>query len=150
MINITSKEPTENYIRGVDAEFDVMIKARMFNNLSLEVMKKVDNAELLDKNLGTIKTPYGITDITHLSTGCKTVLLYLNMPDEDKNCILNISQAGPNALEVLFDCVDLLKDSNSKFYLGYAGGLRHMKKHTFSINGIVCNDLFRGLLYVKK
>ncbi len=39
-----------------------------------QIVKSIDNAELLDENTGLIKTPFGLASVNNLSTGCKTTL----------------------------------------------------------------------------
>lgn len=55
----------------------------------LDAIKSIDKAEVLDYNLGTICTPYGITSVENLSTGCKAyinVLLH-KMYSEETVCV---------------------------------------------------------------
>lgn len=56
-----------------DSFLITMYLQKPFRN-SIKVMEEVDHAKLLDQNIGKIETPYGITGIQDLSTGCKTIL----------------------------------------------------------------------------
>lgn len=66
-------------------------------------MLDIDNAKLIDKRTGKIETPYGITDIKDLSTGCKTVLNYIFMVENPEMYsivkAINATECGWNALE---------------------------------------------------
>lgn len=72
-----------------------------------EVMLKVDKTILLDANTGLIKTPYEITTVDSLSTGCKTVInaicciKFNNTP-----VIINANDCNPTALSELFKVAD--------------------------------------------
>ena len=57
-----------------EAFFKTRITAKEFGKLENEVMFNIDRVQLLDKNIGTIKTPSGICSTENLSTGCKTVI----------------------------------------------------------------------------
>ena len=56
--------------------FDNTVTAKSFDELSLDVIMNIDKAKLIDRNIGTIETPFGITSIDNVSTGCKAVLNY--------------------------------------------------------------------------
>ena len=57
-----------------DSFFNNNVSAKSLSENSIKVMEEVDHAKLLDQNIGKIETPYGITGIQDLSTGCKTIL----------------------------------------------------------------------------
>ena len=72
-----------------------------------EAMLNIDKASVIDESRVNkyskdllIKTPYGVTTITNLSTGCKTVINFLHLKDD--NIILDVTECGWNALEELF------------------------------------------------
>ena len=77
MINIITHTDSKNIINDFDSFFDLFVLSQNFKELDKEVLFKIDNAILIDKN--DIKTPFGTTNILNLSTGCKTVLSYLHM-----------------------------------------------------------------------
>jgi hypothetical protein len=60
----------------------------------------------VDINTGEIRTPYGLTSIRNLSTGCKTILnfIYINSELNKYNQIkaIEVTECGWNALEELF------------------------------------------------
>ena len=57
-----------------DSFFNNNVSAKSLSENSIKVMEEVDHAKLLDQNIGKIGTPYSITGIQDLSTGCKTIL----------------------------------------------------------------------------
>ena len=147
MINIVTKKPKENFINGVDAAFNLYVNGSdLDNDKCASVMQKIDNAKMLDPNTELIVTPYGATTIQHLSTGCKTVLLYLVNYSKGIFNKINIVQSGPNALEVLFDCIEENKDDRTKFYTAHAGGLEECRDRDFNINGEYWRQLYLGVL----
>jgi len=66
------------------------------------LIEKIDNANRLPDDAEQLKTPFGITDIYNLSTGCKTVLNVLRFPDRIFDC----TECGGNALTLLFELID--------------------------------------------
>ena len=69
-----AKFDRESILLDNESFFINNVSAKCLGDASLRVMNKIDGASLLDANTGTIQTPYGVTDINNLSTGCKTVL----------------------------------------------------------------------------
>lgn len=60
-------------IEDPETFFNGYIISRDFGDKEVDAMRVIDSAELLDKVMGSVKTPRGITSIDKLSTGCKTV-----------------------------------------------------------------------------
>lgn len=145
MINIISREPENTFIKNVDAYFNAYVEPCELDSVDMSIIEQIDRAVLLDKNTGSIKTPYGLTNIYSLSSGCKTVIGYRHRRRQDRNKIYNITMAGKNALEVLFNVVEDCKDSKTVFYLGYCGGLYTCKQRDFNVDGITVRSLSRGL-----
>lgn len=77
------------------------------------IMQSIDRASYLDANSGAVQTPYGLTSIKNLSTGCKTVLIAKWMLSKFCNTnsnagqnqffIINANECGANALKVMFE-----------------------------------------------
>lgn len=141
MINIiTEKDLIKEYHIFNNANLFVrgMVSAQEFGDLDEYAIKYIDKANLLDRKTGAVETPFGLTDIYHLSTGCKTVLMYLyiyrHRQDYDKNIVINITECGWNAIDVLFDCVEKLCDSHTLFFLGHEDGIFNCKKRDYFIN----------------
>ena len=99
----------------------------------------IDGEVLLDANSGAIQTKFGLTDILHLSTGCKVVLSYLFIMSRTMmhffDLVLDITECGSNALSVLFDCVNLLQDSKTVFLLRHTNNIISIKDGDFRVNG---------------
>lgn len=149
MINIITKCNKENVLKDFESFFEKYVLARDFELLDLSVLYDIDRAILIDKKTGTIKTKFGITDILHLSTGCKIVLSYLFIErnkKEFKNIVLDITECGSNALEVLFTCVDKLQDKDTVFLLRHSNQLLDCKERDYNVNEKICNSLYEGVV----
>jgi hypothetical protein len=149
MINIITKCNKENVLKDFESFFEKYVLARDFESLDLSVLYDIDGAILIDKKTGTIKTKFGITDILHLSTGCKIVLSYLFIErnkKEFKNMVLDITECGSNALEVLFTCVDKLQDKDTVFLLRHSNQLLDCKERDYNVNEKICNSLYEGVV----
>ena len=83
--------------------------ARNFDEDNLNVMKRIDKAVLLDKDMGAIKTPFGICRLEDLSTGCKTVLSLIEIIKNKKYAnikAINVTECGYNAIEEIFEIIE--------------------------------------------
>lgn len=91
-----------------DSFFNNNVAPKDLSEISLKVMNVIDNAVLIDKEIGTIKTPYGVTSIDCLSTGCKTILNYIFLSSNKYNHIkaIDATGCGWNALEGLFKAIE--------------------------------------------
>lgn len=151
MINIITnleKVSDKKVIRDASSFLNLNVLVQDFDELDLYAMSKIDKAKLLDKNIGTIQTPFGITNITNLSMGCKIVLVYLYMRrniDKYADYILDITECGSNALEVLFECMDKLGDSSVVLLLRHSDGIELCTDREFAINGNNCTHLAAGV-----
>lgn len=141
MINVyTSRKllGSKAIIDEVDDFFNARVSSKQFEEYDETVMREIDNAKVIDYETGEIKTAFGLTNINNLSSGCKTVLVYLYMkrhPDKYKDCVINVTGCGYNALESLFEQIDRLDDSSTILLLLHTDGLRNCSKRKFLING---------------
>lgn len=141
MINVyTSRKllGSRAIIDEVDDFFNARVSSKQFEEFNEAVMQKIDNAKVIDYETGEIKTAFGLTNINNLSSGCKTVLVYLYMkrhPDKYKDYVINVTGCGYNALESLFKQMDRLDDSSTILLLLHTDGLRNCSKRKFLING---------------
>lgn len=87
-----------------DIFFNEYVKSSEFEDIDNEILKKIDEAEVIDIVMDTIKTKRGVCSLNDISTGCKTVLnyLYLCRNREHGYEALDITYCGANALEELF------------------------------------------------
>lgn len=148
MINIITKNDGKPCIKDFEAFFERYILASNFTNLELGIIQSIDKAKLLNDR--SIETRYGVTSILSLSTGCKIVLSYIQLVQgyvDLNNRVLSLAECGTNALNILFDCVDLFKDSSTVFLLTHTTGVARISSHQFCINGNICNNLGRGLAF---
>lgn len=91
-------------VRFVDLKFDAVRFNIRFNDRDRIYLKEIDNAELKENN--KVVTPFGYTDISNISTGCK-VLILLNHSKELGNLIISIDECGDNALDFVYDMQDI-------------------------------------------
>lgn len=90
-------------------EFFKNIRIEDLSSECLDIMRKIDKAELLDIQTGKIKTPYGVCNIGNLSTGCKTAInvLYIHNSNKFQEIkAVNITDCGINAIEEIFNMVE--------------------------------------------
>lgn len=141
MINVyTDRKLLENRVilDEVDDFFNAKVSSKQFEEYDEAVMREIDNAKVLDYETGEIKTAFGLTNINNLSTGCKTVLVYLYMkrhPEKYGDCVLNVTGCGYNALESLFEQMDRLGDSDTILLLLHTDSLWECTNRKFLING---------------
>lgn len=108
-----SKFNEKDMLLDNEAFFINNVSPKSLNDAYLKVMQSIDQAILVDANIGTIQTPYGITSIDNLSIGCKTVLNYIFL---ELNCELYkdvkaiyATECGWNAIEELFKQMEAFK-----------------------------------------
>lgn len=85
------------YIEINDIFFNQNVSSKL-DKRAEEIIKKIDNAELLGKYKIKSKFNDVALDIDCLSTGCKTVLNVLYCPDK----VFNLKECGSNALKILY------------------------------------------------
>ena len=107
-----------NIISDNDAAFIQYVNAKSVSLLGREYMRLIDGAELIDENIGTIRTPFGVTVLGNLSTGAKTVLNLLYLQDKKNPIVLDITGCGTNALNAVFALMD-----------GYNGPVKILLEH---------------------
>lgn len=118
--------------------FDNNVIISCLESEELTAMKMIDQAELVDKKTGNINTPYGSTDISNLSLGCKTVINYIwthKHPEkfEDLKAIW-ATEAGYNALEVLFEFLEIFRDEKTIIVIEHDDGLYQCKDRAYRID----------------
>lgn len=135
-------------IRDIDSFFILHVPIKGFTSLDREVIKRIDNADLLDGLKDGVKTPSGITSIYNLSTGCKTALVYLYFQRNRKrygDIVIDVTGCGANALDVLFDCASRLVNNNIYFLLRHRNRLFKLSNRDFNVNGNDCKNLSDGV-----
>ena len=123
-----------------DLWFDKVRTDRVFLNKHEELIYAVDMAKIVDyKNL-TVVTTYGTTDITKLSTGCKTLLniLYLLEKGDDKPALVNITEAGDAVVDRI---LEIVAGTNVSVYLRRSFCPSNMRL-SYKINGVAISDEF--------
>ena len=141
MVNISTDETkyqADELIFDNESFFNNNVSSKDFTNDSIEIIKKIDNAELLDVDMGKIKTPYGICGISDLSSGCKTILNYLYIkvfPNKYPNIkAINAIECGWNALEELFRLIDRNADT-IEVLLQHENGVYKCSDRKYCIDG---------------
>jgi hypothetical protein len=99
----------------------------------------IDGASLIDKNIGTIKTPFGVTSIKDLSTGAKTVLNVMHVAKNKLDYAVDITECGWNAIDCIFEFLD--QNDNCVQILLQHVEFRECKDHEYLVNdSIHCKD----------
>lgn len=141
MVNIiTNKEKVKHkYINDNESFFKCFVRVNEIEE-AVQIIKSIDNAELLDENTGLIKTPFGLTSVDNLSTGCKTALnvAFIKKHSEFGVNTFNITECGYNALEVIFSMNDI---DNLLFYLGHSDSLFKCADREYCVDGVVSTNL---------
>ena len=106
-------------ITGNDAFFDRYVSVKSINGECRRYMKEIDNAEIIDEALGTIQTPFGVTSLENLSTGCKTVLNLNFLLSTGMASSIDLTECGTNALDAIFETLEN-HDNLIKAILGHA------------------------------
>jgi len=127
-----------------DSYFDSCTKEKRltFRNESLGAIKIIDKADLVDARNGTILTPFGLTDLNHLSTGCKTLVNILET-SANESLIFSLNECGANVLSAI---VGLLNNSPEEFkvYLTIGTEFIKLKDCLFYLNdGTELLDVFK-------
>ncbi|MFR8845589.1 MAG: hypothetical protein ACLVGL_11340 [Waltera sp.] len=93
-----------------DSFLITMYLQKAFPKILLRSWKKLTMQSYWIRISGKIETPYGITGIQDLSTGCKTILNCIFLQENQKVYptvrAINATECGKNALEQLFCYID--------------------------------------------
>lgn len=129
----------ENIVEDNEAFFLTYFKMYRMGEDEIETIKKIDSAEIIDFDNGILKTPFGVTGIINLSTGCKTVLNYITIAkhrEEFKDIrAINVTESGANAIEMIFEFMEKYKDESVDVILEHEDGLYKCKERDYLING---------------
>jgi len=105
-----------------------------------DIMQAIDKATIVNEVTLEIRTPYGITSVDSLSTGCKTLLniAYLQERIKGQKAIVNIDECGNNTLDKIFNAV---KGTNIYLFISHDTAAVNTK-YKFYINGNKLKDEF--------
>lgn len=145
MINIVTdkKEIQGKLLEDNESFFHNFVSIHHLNSQYFDVMLKIDQAHILDRDSGLIKTPIGLTSFENLSTGCKTVIncLYLRdyrgILDIPFLEVVRVTECGYNALNVLFEYGDL----GLVYLLEHNNLISQINNGNFCLNRINVNRL---------
>lgn len=105
----------------------------------IEALRIIDNAQILDLKRGIVLTPFGVTSINDVSTGCKMVLNYLTLMKHRSDfrgiMAINATEAGANAIEILFEIMERLNDNETTVVIEHKNKLYTCKNREYLING---------------
>lgn len=104
MLNIfTQIQDTSKFIFDVETHFRRLIYNNKFDDKNCRyVLEKIDGVTF--KKGTFIVTPFGETHLENISTGCKAILLCIFYKNTNK--IVNVTECGENATDLLFDLGD--------------------------------------------
>ena len=135
-------EPQGSHIINANDYFDLYVTPDMLSDAtSKRIMRVIDTAEIIDYQLGTVSTPFGITSMQNLSTGCKTALLVHclctdTLKFNEDIVTVELVGCGWNAVqEVIRACI---KES---ILLSYSTPDVGRMSGEFMLNGIIYNDI---------
>ena len=102
------------------------------------VIWEIDKAKIVDTDKDIVVTPFGPCLSWKLSTGCKTVLNYMwvkaHTTEYSYIKAVYATEAGANALEVLFRVMDNLNDSDTEIILEHKNKLFSCSERDYLIN----------------
>lgn len=131
-------------IKSIDAVFNADITPNMLDSVDCDIIRAIDSAELIDRVTGLVRTPYGLCSHISLSTGCKTILYARHLIRKESDMILNASECGENAFNLLCEYVD---NTDLIIYLGIKGCISSDIKYQFLLNGEkVTDDLWLAMM----
>ena len=89
-----------------DTYFNSVIEASWIDKKCEDWILKIDRAVMIDKQIGNIQTPYGITSLESISTGLKTLINIYKLIADGIQYNACATECGANVLEELFELVD--------------------------------------------
>ena len=101
-----SKFDIDKILYSNDAVFDAHTCWMNLDKSDQDLMQKYDKASIIDDNKmfgASIQTPYGITRVTELSTGLKTLLNLRHMKKMSQYVAIDVTEAGENVLLDIFE-----------------------------------------------
>ena len=124
-------------IRDNESFFRNNISPQFFDKECENLMYSIDRAEIIDIKNGAIKTPYGITSIYSLSTGCKTAInvyyVFKNPNIYRELVAVDLTECGYNAIDTIFDLCEKY-NINIKFTLEHCNDLYKCKDREYCID----------------
>lgn len=135
----TKKEllPECLFIPSADTEFIKIYSNEKFLEAHKNIIKKIDNAVIVNKITHEMRTPYGLTSTINLSSGLKTILVaYYYIENTKETIALSTNECGANTLEYLYSAV---ANSNIILYMSNAV-LCLPDDYTYIVNNNVLED----------
>lgn len=133
-------------IMDCESFFDARISTMKMSKDSIEAMYAIDKAEIVDKKLGTIKTPIGVCSRKDLSSGCKTVLSYIyvveNYADFNGIKAVDATECGWNALEQLFKYIEKHRTTRVAVVIEHGDELYKCGNRNYIVDGVVRDRIY--------
>ena len=89
-----------------DKHFNTSVSSEFLDADCRELMKKFDDAEIIDEEKWLIKTRFGTGDIRNLSTGVKTLINAHNMKKERQPGTIDVREIGENLVSPFLQLVN--------------------------------------------
>jgi hypothetical protein len=104
----TDRELLQNrrIIESNDKFFLVNIAPWTIDDLGRQCMLSVDGAAFVEPGKARITTPFGETDIWHLSAGSKALINLVHIVGKGWSHVLNVTGCGSNSLNFIFKFID--------------------------------------------
>lgn len=88
-----------------DKHFNTNVSSEFLDAECRELMKKIDDAEIIDEEKWLIKTRFGTGDIRNLSTGLKTIVNAHNMKKQRQSGTIDVREIGENLVSLFLQVV---------------------------------------------
>jgi hypothetical protein len=92
---------TQPLIKSINSKFQDTFYNSDLDNKDVSFINIIDKATVLDATLGTIQTPFGITSVSDLSGGTKTLIVANHI--ETPTATIDLDNCGDNALTVFLN-----------------------------------------------
>lgn len=124
MVNVYTKyNGSLPVITQCDAWFDAFIDISDLDERCEEYIRKIDKAEIIDRNSWTVRTQFGVTDISNLSTGLKTLLIIRVLKLKGESAVVCIDECGTNVKTLVLEEADNSNISLLAHYCGFDLGI---------------------------
>ena len=92
------------WITDIDAYFDALYFKFSFDKEDLQFIKRIEKAELYDREKFKFINRYGTFYIENISTGTKALLIIRELArKKETNKGMDVTECGPNVLDFIFD-----------------------------------------------
>lgn len=131
MVNVYTKYPDSetDFIKKPDEWFK-FVSLKDFDDKCVWYLKELEGAEILDLNTDCVKTPFGVTNISSLSTGFKALVIARLKKNRGEKAVICVNECGENIVKYITEEVD---NSCIGLYMSYCA-VTLRDKHKFKLN----------------